>query len=79
LKGFVGRSFIDKAKKKLECDIISLSRRGKLPQEKDSSVKWLAGDAADLSYVEKTISDYGNRILPFSFDSECCQQRNMHG
>jgi len=56
--GFVGRTFITEARKAGH-SVVSLSRRGKLPDESDDSVTWVRGDASDRQTLEKLISTEG--------------------
>jgi hypothetical protein len=57
--GFVGRTFIQAASRKLDCEITSVSRRGKLEDEKDSSVRWISGDATDGQLLTSLCEKYG--------------------
>jgi nucleoside-diphosphate-sugar epimerase len=58
--GFVGRTVIEKANAK-GYEAVSISRRGRLPTETDSSGKnvWFKGDITDKSVLTEVINKYG--------------------
>lgn len=56
--GFVGRAFIGEARKAGH-SVVSLSRRGKLADEKDDGVTWIRGDASDKAILEKLVKSEG--------------------
>lgn len=61
--GFVGRNFIAQLRKSSpDAEIISISRRGKLPSEQDDSVSWIEGDASSPELLLKVVAERG----PFS-------------
>lgn len=60
--GFVGRRFIETTLKQYdECSIVSVSRRGRLPNEieSDSRVNWIAADATSESEMKNLNESFG--------------------
>ncbi len=63
--GFVGRTFIRAARAQGHT-IVSLSRRGRLPndpQANDAGIHWVSGDATSADVVNKVVSEVGSSGL----------------